>query len=278
MASFGTLRVTSRGPVTRAVFDNPPINLLDDKVFSDLYAFLTGLKTDPNPPKVVVFSSANPKFFFAHYDLHILSASSPVPPPLDGREIAKNFVESARMMSNMGIVFIAEIAGQSLGAGNEILLQMDMRFAAPGTKLGSLEVGVGMIHAGGGAQFLTKLIGRGRALEYLLSCNTVDAATAEQLGWVNKAFPSVEEMQLHVDRLAERIATFPTAALAATKDAVNEQAPTMEALERDISRIISLSQTPEAQAAMDKFLELSNDQQPGEWEDGLNENLVKLWQ
>jgi enoyl-CoA hydratase/carnithine racemase len=275
---YGTLRIASKGPVTRAVFDNPPINILDHKVFSDLHSFLTSLKDDPNPPKVVVFSSANPKFFFAHYDLHILSATSPVPPPLDPREIARHFVESARMMSKMGVVFIAEIAGQSLGAGNEILLQMDMRFAAPGTKLGSLEVGLGMIHAGGGAQYLTKLIGRGRALEYLLSTNTVDAETAERIGWVNKSFPSVESMQEYVDKLAHRIAAFPAAALAATKDAVNEDAPTEEALDRDICRIVGLAQSVEAQSAVTKFLELGNDQQPGPWEDGLNDNLVQLWQ
>jgi len=177
----------------------------------------------------------------------------------------------------MGVIFIAEISGQSLGAGNEILLQMDMRFAAPGTKLGSLEVGLGMIHAGGGAQYLTKLIGRGRALEYLLSTNTVDAATAERIGWVNKAFPSVDEMKAYVDKLAQRIATFPAAALAATKDAVNEDAPLEDALNRDIGRIVELGQTPESQAAVTRFLELGNDQQPGPWEDGLNDNLVELW-
>ena len=50
------------------------------------------------------------------------------------------------MMSKIGVVFIAEITGQSLGAGNEIPLQMDMRFAATGTKLGSFEAGLGKIH------------------------------------------------------------------------------------------------------------------------------------
>lgn len=278
MAGYGTLKVLSKGPVTRAVFDNPPINILDYKVFSDLHSFLVGLKNDANPPKVVIFSSANPKFFFAHYDLHILSAASPPPASINPKEMTNHFIESARMMSTMGVVFIAEISGQSLGAGNEILLQMDMRFAAPGAKLGSLEVGLGMIHAGGGVQFLTKLVGRARALEYLLSTKTVDAETAERIGWVNKAFPSDEAMHSYVDELAQRIAAFPAAALAATKDSVNEQAPSVEALDRDLDRIFKLAQTPEAQAAVTKFLELGNDQQPGAWEDGLNDNLVRLWQ
>lgn len=277
MASYGTLKVVSKGPVTRAVFDNPPINILDHKVFSDLHSFLTNLQKEPDV-KVVIFSSTNPKFFFAHYDLHIISQSSPVPPTQNPSEIAKRFVESARMMSKMGIVFIAEISGQSLGAGNEILLQMDMRFAAPGTKLGSLEIGLGLLHAGGGSQYLTKLIGRGRALEYLLSANTVDAETAERIGWVNKAFPSKEEMTSYVDKLAARIAMFPAAAIAATKDSVNEQAPNEDALDRDLARITALGQTHEAQTAVTKFFELGNDQQDGPWEDGLSDNLVRLWE
>ncbi|KAJ9609162.1 hypothetical protein H2200_006934 [Cladophialophora chaetospira] len=277
MVDYGTLKILSHGAVTRAVFDNPPLNILDHKVFSDLHAFLISLRNNTTT-KVVIFSSANPKFFFAHFDLHIFRQASPVPAHLNAEEMTKNFIESARMMSSMGVIFIAEIAGQSLGAGNEILLQMDMRFAAPGTKLGSLEVGLGLLHAGGGVQYLTKLIGRGRALEYLLSTNTVDAETAERIGWVNKAFASTEEMNLNVDKLARRIATFPRAALAATKDAVNEDKPSEEALDRDLGRIMELAQTPDAQAALNKFLEFGNDQQPGAWEDGLNDNLIKLWQ
>src|ERR1700755_1525259 len=122
MAGYGTLKIVSKGPVVRAIFDNPPINIMDYKIFSDLHSFITGLKGDPNPPKVVIFSSANPKFFFAHYDLHLISKSSPLPPLLNGLDISRQFIESARLMSKMGVVFIAEIAGQSLGAGNEILL------------------------------------------------------------------------------------------------------------------------------------------------------------
>jgi len=75
----------------------------------------------------------------------------------------------------MGITFTAEIADQSLGARNEILLRRGTRFAAPVTELGSLEVGNGPLHAGGGGHYLTTLTGRGRALQYLLSANTVDA-------------------------------------------------------------------------------------------------------
>ena len=114
-------------------------------------------------------------------------------------------------------------------------------------------------------------------MEHLLSPYTVDAVTAERIGWVNKAFFSVEEMKTY-DKLAHRIATFPAAAIAVTKDAVYEDAPSEEALDRDIERILALAQSPEAQTAVTRFLELGNDQQAGPFEDGLNDKLVKLWQ
>jgi hypothetical protein len=92
---------------------------------------------------------ANPKAFSAHDDLNILSALMPMPPRPDPRESHKNSVESARMMSSIGVVSIAEIAGQSLKARTEIL---HMWFAAPGTKLGNLEISLKKLYAGGDPQ------------------------------------------------------------------------------------------------------------------------------
>jgi len=213
----------------------------------------------------------------AHYDLHIFSASAPVKPPLNGSELSGKYVQIAQMLRSMPIIFIGEIWGQAFGAGNELLVQMDMRFAGPGTKLGSLEVGLGVLHANGGLQFLTKLIGRGRALEYMLSSGTADAETADRFGWVNKSFPTIEELQDYVNRLAARIATFSADALAATKAGVNEQAPSEDALQRDLGRFAQLAATAEAQSAVTTFLAKSNDQSAGPFEYGLNDNLVDLW-
>jgi enoyl-CoA hydratase/carnithine racemase len=70
-----------------------------------------------------------------------------------------------------------------------------------------------------------------------LSASTVDAEMAERIGWVNSASPSLEDMISYVDKFAQRIATFPTAAFGATKDAVNEDAPSEEALDGDLERI-----------------------------------------
>lgn len=275
---YGTIALNIKGAIARAAISNPPINILNHKLLSDLHALLTLLSTTSSHGiKVIIFSSTNPKFFIAHYDLHIFSAELPLPAPLNGEDVSKLYVEVVRMLWQMPVISIAEINGQAFGAGNELLVQMDMRFAGPNTKLGSLEVGLGVFAGNGELQFMTKLLGRARTLEYLLSTGTADAAEAERTGWVNKAFKYAEAMQEHVRILAERIATFPAAALAATKAGVNEQAPSEEALNNDLGRFAKLAGDAETQKAVAEFLKRSNDQQEGEWELGLNHNLVNLW-
>ncbi|VBA33986.1 Short-chain-enoyl-CoA hydratase [Mycobacterium innocens] len=100
-------------------------------------------------------------------------------------------------------------------------MAFDMRYAALGTTvLGHPEVSVGIIPGGGGTQRLPRLIGRGRALEVILGCLDVDAATAEAWGYVNRALPA-DELRRFVDKLAARIASYPPTAIAAAKRAVD---------------------------------------------------------
>jgi enoyl-CoA hydratase/carnithine racemase len=274
---YGTISLQIKGAIARAVINNRPINILDNKLLSDLHDLLTILTTTSHGVRVIIYSSSNPNFFAAHYDLHIVSADLPLPTPLNSEAVSKLYVEVVRMLWQTPVISIAEINGQAFGAGKELLVQMDMRFAGPNTKLGSLEVGLGVFAGNGELQFMTKLIGRARTLEYLLSSGTVDAAEAERMGWVNKAFDTVGAMQEHVTKLAERIATFPAASLAATKAGVNEQAPSEHALNNDLGRFAALAGDPQTQRAVTNFLKRSNDQTEGEWELGLNHNLVELW-
>ncbi|KUJ23750.1 ClpP/crotonase, partial [Mollisia scopiformis] len=123
-------------------------------------------------------------------------------------------------------IFIAEINGRTTGAGNEVAVQCDIRYAGPGAKLSQLEVGFGLLPGTGGLQFLVSLVGRARALEYILSARSVDAFEAAAIGWVNRAFESEEKLKAATTELAERIAAFPKQGLAAIKSRVNVQKPT----------------------------------------------------
>lgn len=96
-----------------------------------------------------------------------------------------------------------------------------MRFAARERAVFSqMEAAFGLIPGGGGAQSLTRLMGRGRALEVMLSASDYDADIAERYGWINRALPATE-LDAHVASLARRIARFPAAGYAIVKARVN---------------------------------------------------------
>ena len=96
-----------------------------------------------------------------------------------------------------------------------------MRFAARESAIfGQFEPAFGLIPGGGAAQHLTRLMGRARALEVMLSADDYDAELAERYGWINRALPA-DELGDFVRSLAHRIAGFPAAGHVAVKDRVN---------------------------------------------------------
>jgi enoyl-CoA hydratase/carnithine racemase len=217
--SAGPVRVGEETPAYwKVIFDNPPFNMMDDTIFEGLQKLLARMDASPNL-RVVVFESANPEFYLAHFDLtgkigNILSAVGPSGLPI----LMDTFVRLTRSP----VVSIAKIRGCVRGACSEFVLACDMRFASrENTRLGQPEVGVGVHPGGGGTERLPHLVGRGRALEIILGANDFDGETAERYGYVNRALPDAE-LDEFVDALARRIASFDRGALAAAKNLVNQ--------------------------------------------------------
>jgi len=126
-----------------------------------------------------------------------------------------------RYLSNSRLVTIAQIEGRVRGAGSEFVLACDMRFAARESAIFSQpEQAFGLIPGAGGIQHLTRLLGRARALEVMLSADDFDAELAGRYGWINRALPAAALGEF-VRSLAHRIASFPAAGRAALKDRVN---------------------------------------------------------
>ena len=155
---------------------------------------------------------------------------------------------------------------------------MDMRFASTGAKLGSQEAAIGIFAGVGAIPYLTRAIGMGRAAEYLLSAQDIDATTAEKFGWVNQAFSAAADMQKYTDALAARIGLFPAQSLAATKASIRKFGPAQTDLDADKTTTLTLGSTSVAQDLFDKWLALSNDQKPGLFESGLMDDLTELYQ
>src|SRR5271169_3286547 len=158
-------------------FSNPPINIFVPTTIVELGALMTGLEADPSV-KVVMFQSANHDFFIAHLDV-AKAAARP--------EVLGLWREFVLRIASAPVVSIAKVRGRARGIGNEFVLACDMRFASRQSALfGNPEVGVGLIPGGGALEWLPHLIGRSRALEFLLSGDDFDADIAERYGWVNR--------------------------------------------------------------------------------------------
>ncbi|KAH7150585.1 ClpP/crotonase-like domain-containing protein [Fusarium sp. MPI-SDFR-AT-0072] len=177
--------------ILTVTFHNPssPVNLWNGDTQNDMIDLVSRLQHD-NETKVVIFNSDVPR---------------------------------------LPQVTIGAVEGRARGAGNEFLVALDMRFATKiDTVFGQPEVGSGLFPGGGGSQFLTNLIGRGRAMEYILSSKDITAVDAAKIGWINKAFDTSGELYDYVDKLAQRLALFPLSALAGGKKTVHRASPSLE--------------------------------------------------
>jgi enoyl-CoA hydratase/carnithine racemase len=213
------VRVVEETPAYwRVVFDYPPFNMVDDTIFQSLQDLLARMDAS-STLRVVVFESAIPDFYLAHFDLtgkigNIMTAV--------GRSGLPILMDTFVRLTKSAVVSIAKIRGCVRGVSSEFVLACDMRFASrENTRLGQPEVGVGVHPGGGGAERLPHLVGRGRALEIILSGNDFDGDTAERYGYVNRALAD-SELDGFVDALARRIASFDYRALAAAKHLVNQ--------------------------------------------------------
>ena len=234
----------------RVVFDYPPFNIVDASIFEALQDLLARMNASPSL-RVVVFESANPEFYVAHFDLtgkigNIMTAVGPSGLPI----LMDTFVR----LTKSPVVSITKIRGCVRGVSSEFVLACDMRFASrENTRLGQPEVGVGLHPGGGGAERLPHLVGRGRALEIVLGANDFDGDTAER--YINRALPDAA-MDGFVDALARRIASFDRRAIAAAKSLVNHVSlPSADGLLDAITSFETALTWPETQQRIQNLLQ-----------------------
>lgn len=194
-----------------ASFHNPPINLIDPETILELGRLIDQMESDPDL-KVVVFRSADPDFFMAHID--VTGNYTTMAP---GKTGMHPWLDVLVRLSRAPVISIAAIRGRARGAGSEFVLSCDMRFASrEKAVLGQFEVGVGAVPGGNPMTRLSRLVGRGRALEILLSADDYSGELAERYGYVNRAVPDAE-FETFVDAFAARLAGFEKHALVETK-------------------------------------------------------------
>ena len=270
--SYTLLKITVDRGVATVLIDNPPINLFDMPMIEEMIRLGHELEADDDV-RVVIFESANPDFFIAHVDVTLIQQLPEVGP--DRPTTLSFFHEMLEKFRTISKVTIGKINGRARGGGSELLLALDMRFAAHGAVLSQPEVAMGIIPGGGGSARLPRLVGRGRALEIVLGCDDITAEVAERYGYINRALPP-EELAPFVERLAHRIASFPAEAIALAKSAVDsgEGMTTPEALLEEEHCFNQALATQAARDGMQKFMAVGGQTREVELE--LGENIGKL--
>jgi enoyl-CoA hydratase/carnithine racemase len=201
----------------RVTLNNPPINVIGPPMIRDLKLLLTQLESDTTV-NVVIFDSADPDFFLAHYDLAADPAAAEALPSPTGYAA---WVDVLVRMSHLPAVTISAIRGQTRGAGSEFVLATDMRFASREKAiLGQWEVVFTALPGGGAAGRLPALVGRGRTFEILLGGEDFTADMAAAYGWVNRSIPDAD-FEAHVDAFATRVSKWDRRVIADIKHYVN---------------------------------------------------------
>src|SRR5262245_39337979 len=203
----------------RVTFDHPPINTIAATTVEELSQLVDLIEADTQL-NVVTFHSANPDFFLAHYDVERDPAKAAALPV--GPTGMPAWLDLTARLSRAPIVSIASVAGRARGAGSDVALACDLRLASrENAVLGQFEVGAGFIPGGGPMARLSRLVGRGRALEILLVADDFDGPRAEQYGYVNRAVAD-DELDEEVEEIASRLARFDHEAIMRTKFYVDQ--------------------------------------------------------
>lgn len=188
--NFENLLLERDGAVAILTINRPKVlNALNTQTLDELRRAILDLKRD-DTVRAVVLTGAGEKSFIAGADINELATQTPV----SGREHAMTGQHILDLIEHMGKPVIAAINGFALGGGCELAMACTIRMAADTAKLGQPEINLGLIPGYAGTQRLTRIVGRGRALELLLTGDQVTAQEAHRLGLVNRVVPAADLM------------------------------------------------------------------------------------
>jgi enoyl-CoA hydratase len=215
--AFDNLLLERDGRVAVVTINRPKVlNALNSQTLDELRRAILDLKRDDSV-RTVILTGAGEKSFIAGADINELATQTPV----SGREHAMTGQHILDLIEHMGKPVIAAINGFALGGGCELAMACTIRIAADTAKLGQPEINLGLIPGYAGTQRLTRIVGRGRALELLLTGDQVTAQEAHRLGLVNRVVPAAELMA-EAKKLAATLAAKAPIAIRYILDAVDK--------------------------------------------------------
>lgn len=213
---FDNLLLERDGAVGLITFNRPRVrNALDTQTIDELRRAVLELKHD-EAIRAVILTGAGDKAFVAGADIAELSQLSPPA----GQAFALTGQHVFDLIENLGKPVIAAINGFALGGGCELAMACTFRIAADSARLGQPEVKLGLIPGYGGTQRLPRLVGKGRALDLILTGRQVDADEALRIGLVHRVVPA-PALLAEARALAEMLAEQAPAAMRYAMEAVN---------------------------------------------------------
>ncbi|HLB00223.1 MAG TPA: enoyl-CoA hydratase-related protein [Bacteroidota bacterium] len=247
MTAYQFISVVEEPGTFSVVLNRPPLNVLNIPMMKEFNAALSGAKTNTGAKVVII--RAEGKAFSAGVDIADHTADR-VGAMMD------EFGAIFRNISGISVPTLAVVDGAALGGGCEIVLACDMIVASERSKFGQPEIKVGVFPPVAAA-IVPRLIGRNRALEFLMSGEPVGAAEAERMGMINRTFP-VESFAADVKEFVARLTARSRVILEMTKRAVDTGigVPCMEAIGR-AERIYmdEMMKTEDASEGLRAFME-----------------------
>jgi enoyl-CoA hydratase/carnithine racemase len=208
-----TIKLEREGAVAKVVLSNPPLNLFTDNAFNELMACLD--EVEGSDARALVWC-AEGDIFTGGVDVNAFQRVVDAGSPEAASGIAGPLIEGVKRLEAIEIPSLALIHGTCLTAGLEIALGCDIIWAERSSKFGLVEAVVGLTPGAGGTQRMAERAGPGRAREFVMTGGLYDAETLERWGVINRV---VDDGTVHEKglRFAERLASGPTKAHAATK-------------------------------------------------------------
>jgi len=227
------------------------LNALNSETIEELKNIL--LEIDKNEMiKAVILTGTGEKAFAAGADIQELSRLNIV----EGKIFSEKGQEVFNLIENFSKPVIAAVNGYALGGGCELALACHFRIASENAKFGQPELNLGIIPGFGGTQRLTRLINSGRAMEYILTGDSIDAAEAFRIGLVNKVYKQNELLAKAIETAA-KIASKPANAARLAVKAINaaDEMPANTAMQLEASLFAMSCGTEDFKEGTAAFLE-----------------------